>query len=68
MEYLHYLTGMPVLRASLSAGFNLFHLFLTRRIRRRSPLEATDRGIAERLRADLSVGPEALEGYLLDTG
>lgn len=52
---LHHPTGMSVLWALLAAGFNLFQLVLARRIRKRSTLEETDRGVAERLRAELLV-------------
>ncbi len=63
--FLHHPTGMQVLWAFLAAGFNLFQLFLARRIRRRSPLEQTNRGVAERLRAELLVGEGLLGLYLV---
>lgn len=63
--FLNHLTGMQVLWALLAAGYNLFQLFLARRIRRRGPWEQTDRGVAERLRAELLVGEGALGLYLV---
>ena len=63
--FLHHPTGMQVLWALLAAGYNLFQLFLARRIRRRSPWEQTDRGVAERLRAELLVGEGPLGLYLV---
>lgn len=63
--FLHHPTGMQVLWAFLAAGYNLFQLFLARRIRRRSPWEQTDRGVAERLRAELLVGEGPLGLYLV---
>ena len=63
--FLHHPTGMQVLWAFVAAGYNLFQLFLARRIRRRSPLEQTDRGVAERLRAELLVGEGPLGLYLV---
>ncbi|NLG68410.1 MAG: hypothetical protein GX496_02415 [Firmicutes bacterium] len=63
--FLHHPTGMQVLWALLAAGYNLFQLFLARRIRRRRPWEQTDRGVAERLRAELLVGEGPLGLYLV---
>ncbi|WP_324716567.1 hypothetical protein U7230_14630 [Carboxydochorda subterranea] len=62
--FLHHPTGMMVLWAPLSAGFKGFQLFVARRIRRRSPLEETDRGVAERLRAGLLVRDAPQDSYL----
>ncbi|WP_324668242.1 transposase [Geochorda subterranea] len=63
--FLHHPTGMQVLWALLAAGYNLFQLFLARRIRRRGPWEQTERGVAERLRAELLIGEGPLGLYLV---
>ena len=65
--FLHHPTGMQAIWALLVTGFNLFQLFLARRVRSRRDVEMTDSGLAKRLQRALLEGGEPLGGYLWDT-
>ncbi|NLG68413.1 MAG: transposase [Firmicutes bacterium] len=65
--FLHHPTGMQAIWALLVTGFNLFQLFLARRVRSRRDVEATDSGLAQRLQRALREVTEPLGPYLWDT-
>ena len=65
--FLHHPTGMMAIWALLVTGFNLFQLFLGRRVRVRRDVEKTDTGLAKRLQRALLEVREPLGSYLWDT-